>query len=204
MSESHSPSGVRPVVTLFESYGSGASALGPRVAEALGVAYLGQAYSSEQLEEAEAATEGGLVERVLQFLGRVGIDAAAGAVTEAEERERALANMRRVRDAAADGVVVLGRNATVILADHPGVIHVKLDGPLEQRVERAAAEAGITLAEASRRQSREDRVRAEMSLRLYNWDPRANDRFDLVINTGSVGLDAAIELIVEAHRVLSR
>ena len=108
------------------------------------------------------------------------------------------------RRAGLDGVVVLGRNATVILADHPGALHVKLDGPLEQRVARAAAEASIPLAEASRRQAREDRVRAEMSLRLYNWDPRSNDRFDLVINTGLVGLDAAVELILEALRVLSR
>ncbi|NCD20464.1 MAG: hypothetical protein EOL89_10895, partial [Actinobacteria bacterium] len=115
-----------------------------------------------------------------------------------------LANMQRVRDAAGDGVVVLGRNATVILADQPGALHVKLDGPLEQRVARAAAEAGIPLAEASKRQAREDRVRAEMSLRLYNWDPRSNDRFDLVVNTGLVGVDAAVELILAAYGVLAR
>lgn len=197
------PSGARPVVTLFESYGSGASVVGPRVAEALGVAYLGQAYSSEQLEEAERATEGGVVGRVLQFLGRVGVDAAAGSVTGTEERDLALANMQRVRDAAAEGVVVLGRNATVVLADVPHAIHVKLDGPVEQRVDRAAAEVGITVAEASRRQAREDRMRAEMAWRMHNWDPRTNDRFDLIVNTGAVGLDMAVELIVEAYRILT-
>ena len=93
---------------------------------------------------------------------------------------------------------MLGRNATVILADHPGALHVKLDGPLEQRVARAAAEAGIPLAEASRRQAREDRVRAEMSLRLYNWDPRSNDRFDLVVNTTALDFDTIIEVIASA------
>ena len=39
-----------PVVTLFESYGSGADEIGPRVADALGVTYHHQAFSSEQLE----------------------------------------------------------------------------------------------------------------------------------------------------------
>lgn len=195
---------VPPVITLFESYGSGASVVGPRVAEALGVPFLGQALSSEQLEEREAAAEGGVAGRVLQFLGRVGIDAAAGGVIESEERERALENAGRVRAAAANGVVILGRNATVILGSQPGAMHVKLDGPVEQRLARAAAEAGISLAEASRRQAREDRMRAEMSLRLYNWDPRENDRFDVVINTGSVGVERAVELTVAAYRILTR
>lgn len=198
------PTGPRPVVTIFESYGSGASTVGPRVADALGVPFLGQAYSSEQLEEAERATDGGVVERLLHFLGRVGVDAAAGSVAETEERAEAMQDVRTVREAAADGVVVLGRNATVILADLPNAIHVKLDGPLEQRVARGAAEAGISEAEAGRRQAREDRVRAEMSQRLHNWDPRENDRFDLVINTGAVGLDKAVELVLEAYRVLTR
>lgn len=201
---SERPTGTRPVVTLFESYGSGASHVGPRVAEALGVPFLGQAYSSEQLEEAERVTGEGVAERILQFLDRVGVDAAAGSLNETEERARAVDDVRRVRDAATDGVVVLGRNATVILADLPGAIHVKLDGPLEQRVARAAAEAGITPAEASRRQAREDRVRAEMSLRLHNWDPRTNDRFDLVVNTGAMDLDRAAELVVAAYHLLTR
>ena len=204
MSELPNDPGTRPVVTIFESYGSGAATVGPRVAEALGVRFLGQVFSSEQLEEAELAADGGVVSRILQFLGRAGVDAAAGSVTEAAERATALDTVRKVREAAASGVVVVGRNATVILADLPNAIHVKLDGPLEQRLERAAADAGIPLAKAAKRQVREDRVRAEMSMRIHNWDPRPNDRFDLVINTGAVGLDRAVELILGAYGILTR
>ena len=204
MSELPNDPGTRPVVTIFESYGSGAATVGPRVAEALGVRFLGQVFSSEQLEEAELAADGGVVSRILQFLGRAGVDAAAGSVTEAAERATALDTVRKVREAAASGVVVVGRNATVILADLPNAIHVKLDGPLEQRLERAAADAGIPLAKAAKRQVREDRVRAEMSMRIHNWDPRHNDRFDLVINTGAVGLDRAVELILGAYGILTR
>jgi len=204
VSELPNDPGTRPVVTIFESYGSGAATVGPRVAEALGVRFLGQVFSSEQLEEAELAADGGVVSRILQFLGRAGVDAAAGSVTEAAERATALDTVRKVREAAASGVVVVGRNATVILADLPNAIHVKLDGPLEQRLERAAADAGIPLAKAAKRQVREDRVRAEMSMRIHNWDPRHNDRFDLVINTGAVGLDRAVELILGAYGILTR
>ena len=70
MSELPNDPGTRPVVTIFESYGSGAATVGPRVAEALGVRFLGQVFSSEQLEEAELAADGGVVSRILQFLGR--------------------------------------------------------------------------------------------------------------------------------------
>ena len=38
--------------------------------------------------------------------------------------------------------MITGRNGAVILADWPGALHVLLDGPVQQRIERAAAESG--------------------------------------------------------------
>ena len=40
-----------------------------------------------------------------------------------------------------------------------------------------------------------------MSQRLFNWDPRSNDQFDLVINTGRVPLDRAVQMILNAYRL---
>ena len=42
-----------PVVTLFEKYGAGARSIGPRVADALGVAWMDQAFSSADIESAK-------------------------------------------------------------------------------------------------------------------------------------------------------
>jgi cytidylate kinase len=195
--------GSRPVVTIFETYGSGAASIGPRLAEALGVPFVAQALSSEDLEIADTAPalEDNLLTRILRTLGR-GAVAADGGVFSGPQHQRATAErIAAVRNACADGAVVVGRNATVILSDLPHALHVKLDGPVEQRVARGAAEAGIDLAHARSRQVREDRVRAEMSVRIHNWDPRHNDRFDLVVNTGTLADDAAVELIVAAHRI---
>src|ERR1044072_5813242 len=59
-----------PVVTLFESYGSGASYIGPRVAQALGVPFHTQAFSSEELENAETKRENeGVLGRVFAAMG---------------------------------------------------------------------------------------------------------------------------------------
>ncbi|MFP5416682.1 MAG: AAA family ATPase [Actinomycetes bacterium] len=190
----------RPVVTLFETYGSGATAVGRAVARALGVPFIGQAYSSEDIEAAEGY-EGGLLARVLGTLGRTMAQADAGVFSGDVLTRDARDNIRQVREAVEDGGVILGRNATVILGELPTALHVKLDGPLEQRVARGAAEAGIDLAHARARQAREDRVRAELSVRLHNWDPRDTDRFDLVVNTGRVTLQTAVQMIVSDYRI---
>ena len=92
----------------------------------------------------------------------------------------------------------MGRNATVILADRPSTVHVLLTGKVEDRIARAAQEAGITPEQAAQRQRREDEVRAEMSLTFYGWDPREADRYDLVLNTSRIDLDRVVDAILAA------
>lgn len=195
-----------PVVTLFESYGSGAEQVGRKVAEALGVEFLTQLYSSAQLEAAAANqpvdADGGFL-RFFKMFGQENTDHLDNILIpsdQIDDHRRVMDNNRMLIQATAAGGVVLGRNATVVLADNPKAVHVKLDGPVDTRVARAAAEAGIDLARASRRQIQEDEVRAAMSQRLYNWDPRENDRYDLVINTGRLDLETAVAIIVAASK----
>jgi cytidylate kinase len=73
-----------------------------------------------------------------------------------------------------------------------------LDGPLQKRIERAAQAAGIDVEQAAKRQKREDQVRADMSIELYGWDPRDPTRYDLLVNTGLMDLDACVRVIVHA------
>lgn len=194
---------MRPVVTLWETYGSGATTVGRAVASELQVPFLAQHLSSEELEAAAEPRPGtdSLLTRILGTLGRTAPSADAGVFSGAVLTREVADHVRRLREAVAQGGVVVGRNATVILADIPTALHVKLDGPLEQRLARAATEAGIDLAHARARQLREDRVRAEMSLRLLNWDPRSNDRYDVVINTGTLSTAMAAAMIVAAYRI---
>jgi hypothetical protein len=39
-----------------------------------------------------------------------------------------------------------------------------------------------------------------MSERFYFWNPMSVDRYDLVVNTGQLGLDTAVDVIVAAYR----
>ena len=40
-----------------------------------------------------------------------------------------------------------------------------------------------------------------MSIELYGWDPRELDRYDLVVNTGTMDLDTCADIIVAAVKV---
>lgn len=194
----------RPVVTLFESYGSGASYIGPRVAQALGVPFHAQAFSSEEIESAEGDRERqGTLSRVLDAIGGsyAGIEGPAVAMAQRDDYELVMENTRVVEREARDGGVIMGRNGALILADRPGALHVKLDGPLGQRIERAAQGSGISVERAAKRQKREDQLRADMSITLYGWDPRETERYDLVVNTGTMDLDTCVDIIVQAAQV---
>jgi cytidylate kinase len=197
-----------PVVTMFEKYGAGARFIGPRVADALGVEWMDQAFSSADIESAKypgggrTGDQGSGLER---FLGRFApsatvLDDASIPLAQAQDWEMVQENTRAVKEAGDRGVVMLGRNGALILGDIPTALHVQLDAPIEVRIARAAREEGIDEATAARRQRTEDRVRAEMSERFYFWNPMSADRYDLVVNTGQLGLETAVDVILAAYR----
>jgi cytidylate kinase len=115
--------------------------------------------------------------------------------------ELVMENTRGVVGSARQGGVIMGRNGALILADWPGALHVKLDSPLQARLERVAETSGISLEHAARRQKQEDRVRADISLELYGWDPQEFDHYDLLVNTGLMDLDVCVDIIVAAAKV---
>jgi cytidylate kinase len=198
------------VVTLFESYGSGASYVSEKVAQALAIPLHAQAFSSEELENAMERRESeGVLTRVFGAMGGpyatyAGLEGPGVAMAQRDNYELVMQNTRFVKEAAREGGVIVGRNGAFILADWPGALHVRLDGPLQQRIARAAQESGIDTERAAKRQKREDQIRADMSITLYGWDPRETTRYDLVVNTGTMDLDTCVDIIVQAARVKAR
>ena len=100
----------RPVVTLFESYGSGASYIGPRVAQALGLPFHPQAFSSEEIENAMVERESeGLLSQVFSAMGGqyLGIEGRSFAVIQQDKHDLVVENTRKVvEDARQGGVIV--------------------------------------------------------------------------------------------------
>jgi cytidylate kinase len=194
----------RPVVTLFESFGSGASYIGPRVAQALGLPFHAQFFSSDEIEKATAQRERqGLLSRVLTAMGGsyAGLEGPSVAMAQADNHDLVMQNTRDVQEQAREGGVIMGRNGALILANQPAALHVMLDGPLAQRIQRAARDSGIDIERATKRQKREDQVRTDMSIEFYGWDPRETTRYDLVVNTGTMDLDTCVDIIVQSVRI---
>lgn len=197
-----------PVVTLFEKYGAGARYIGPRVAEALGVDWMDQAFTSADIESAKYPGAGSASEAgsgLARFLNRYAtgaavLDDASIPLAQEQDAEMVEENTRFVKEAAEKGTVMLGRNGALILGDIPTALHVQVDAPVQVRIARAAREEGIDQAHAARRQRNEDRIRAEMSERFYYWNPMDIDRYDLVVNTGVLDLDTCVDVIVAAYR----
>jgi cytidylate kinase len=197
----------KPIVTLFELYGSGAELVGPRVAEALGLRWEPQAFASETIEAATAARsedpDDSLLSRIFRTLGGgpgVLDDRSFRALFAATDYELVQENTRHVLEATKDGGVILGRNGAVILAERPGALHVLLTGRSDDRIARAAETAGITPERAARRLESEDSIRAEISQHFYHWDPRDPSRYDLVISTSRLDIPTAVEIILTASR----
>lgn len=191
------------VVTLWETYGSNMEAVAESLAKDLKIPLHKQAYSSEALEEAtaEREREGGLGRLLRNFApANFSYDGAvsnAAIASEANYAAMVESNTPVVQAAADQGGVVQGRNGQYILRDRPNTLHVKLDGPVAQRVKFAAEGSGITEDRAKRRQVIEDEFRSQIAQKTYHFDPRNNDWYDIVVD-GSGMSTAAVVAIIKA------
>lgn len=107
-------------MTLFESYGSGASYVGPRIAQALSVPFHEQAFSSQQIEDAaERREDEGVLSRFFGTVGGpyAGLEGPSVAMAQRDDYELVLENTRIVQEQAKQGGVIVGRNGALILAN---------------------------------------------------------------------------------------
>ena len=198
------------LVTIAATYGAGGSRIAPAVAERLGVPLLDRArpvLPAERLDELLVAQDPGAAAGPprLSTAAALGLcwGTPAGITLDAllpGDDER-LAAEQAVRERAATGEgVILGRAAVVILRDDPRALHVRLDGPVELRVRRAAELEGIDEDEARRCLKLADRARYAYVDTLYGVDPSSPGLYALVIDATAMSLDACADLVVHAAR----
>lgn len=200
-----------PVVTISASYGAGGSVVAPTLAEQLGWPFIDRMVtpqlthdalagrSAESLTGDEAANTP--PNRFLSSLARA---AGVGAMmppdmivdTELDLREQTEAALSPLL--AGGRGVVLGRASAVILANRPRTLHVRLDGPAERRITRAAELEGITVGEARIRQGETDRARNLFVRRLYHRDPEDVTLYHLRIDSTVLPIEAVVKLLMVA------
>jgi hypothetical protein len=193
------------LITLAAGYGAGGSRIAPDVAERLGVPLLDRARPvlAEELDELVVAQDPDPGPPRLSTAAALGLcwGTPAGITLDAllpDDDEKRAAERAVLEFAAAGDGVILGRAATVLLRDDPRVLHVRLDGPVERRVARAAALEGIDPAEARRRLELTDKARYAYVDTLYGVDPGSPGLYHLILDATAMSLDACSALIAHA------
>jgi cytidylate kinase len=95
-------------------------------------------------------------------------------------------------------VIVIGRGANLVTARLPNVFHVRLVAPLDQRIASIQELRKLTRKAAATAVRDEDRGRARYLKKYFKADIEDPLLYHLVINTGFVGTDEAVEMIAEA------
>ena len=95
--------------------------------------------------------------------------------------------------------VILGRGSAYVLRPER-TLRVLVAAPRAYRVGRLAVETGLGGQEADDQLKWEDRKRLEFIRHHFDVDPDDPTLYDLVVNTATLGLDAASALVVEALR----
>lgn len=204
------------VITIEYQIGCGGRDIGRKLAERLGFSYMDreivQGVARElQIDEAAAELHD---ERVAGVLGRVlDMMRMTGELTwVAPERDPGFTLLDeatyhgttcRVIEAAArrDHVVIVGHGSAFALAGWPGVMHVGLYAPAEQRVATVMSRLQISRDEARRRVSESDHDRARYVKRFYHVNWHDADHYHFMANTGVFAPDQVVDLIAQAWRV---
>lgn len=202
------------VVTISATYGAGGTVVGPAVADELGVPFVDRAIPVAVANDLGIPVDDAVSrdERVRGWLSRI-VHAAApiGAeymIDPAHDRTALLsdADVLRCTEGVirravhADGGVILGRAAAIVLREHPTAFHVRLDGDPERRLRRAALAQGVPEDAVREALHRNDKARGAYVRHFYNADPADPAHYHLVLDSTRVPLDTCAALVVDAVR----
>ena len=195
------------VITIGRQFGSGGRYVGRLLAEKLGVPF----YDKELLSE--AAKTSGICEEILEehdekptrsllfslVTGMQSHMAAGNFYMDMPLNHKIfLAQFDAIRRIAGEGsCVIVGRCADYVLRENPDAVSIFVKGDMESKIARAVKYYGIEEDKAEERIRKADKQRAS----YYNYYATATwgdvDNYDLVVDTGVLGVEGAVELIAK-------
>ena len=195
------------VITIGRQFGSGGRYVGRLLAEKLAIPF----YDKELL--AEAAKHSGICEelfedhdekptRSLLFSLVTGVqahgDAGSFYMDMPLNHKIFLAQFEAIRAIAAKGpCVIVGRCADYVLRENPDTVSIFVKADMPSKIQRAVTYYGVEKDKAEERIRKADKQRAS----YYNYYATATwgdvDNYDLVVDTGALGVEGAVELIAK-------
>lgn len=224
------------VITISRQYGSGADEIAARVCEVLGYRHFDKRLIARAASEAGISAEEAIDYseenyKVKGFLDRLFArpspvaqvrvwreDPNGGRSSEdlLLSEEAALNLVQHAIHSACEtgNVVIIGRGGQALLKDTPGVLHVRIEAPIEERIQRVKErfkesrrlfQADIEIRRAAQDWITErDQASQDYLHRYYGIDWSDSLLYHLVINTGKLSLEQAALTIVELARQMDK
>jgi cytidylate kinase len=210
--------GARPpirLITISREFGAGGSELGVLLGQNLGWPVLdhelvGKLAARLSCDEGEVVA---MAEHAPSFLERL---AAVATVTAPESRVHSppwstdpdcvAAAAREVLLEAAQNLplIVVGHGGNCLFRGRADVLRVRVTAPVEVRVGRVARRSSLTLGQAAAAVRRRDSDRQQYLQRYYQSDVNDPNGYDLQINTGTVSLETAAQMVLGLIRSSDR
>lgn len=177
-------------ITVSRQMGSQGSELARQLAEELGWQWISQTLINQ------AAKAAGVPEVALAEIDELGLfdlhptaDEQHAYLAEVEIFTRTLVNQ--------GNIVLVGRAGQVILQDEPGVFHIRVIAPLENRVKWLQKQKPITEQAAQARLRKSDRSRSHHLMEFYHRQIDDPMLYHLIINTGLIDIGLATDLVIQ-------
>lgn len=220
------------IVTISREFGSGGDEIASRVCEELGYRSFGklqiiQAASQSTLSKSNVIDYSEDNHEVQSFLDRLfGRTASpvqkiawsenpsiATRPKQADVHDTAVLGLgkRAIQAAVSEGnMVIIGRGGQIILKDTPGVLHVRIEAPVEMRIVRVKLQLkeapGAPKSEKSLNRAasdliaKRDTASADYLKRYFDIDWHDPRLYHMVLNLGKLSIEQAVQVILAAAR----
>jgi cytidylate kinase len=197
-------------ITISRQYGSGGGEIGARLAQRLNwhlidhqiVAQVARELGipEQQAEERDEYAKSFIERVVSQFVSTVPAGASPVvqvAPADQVDQDRYQETLRRVVETAAESghAVIIGRASQIFLAGRRDVLHVSIVAPLQERIAYVVQRENRNKASARERIQLKDGDRSRYFQTVLHRDVDDPMLYDLIINTGVLSLDRAVDLI---------
>ena len=189
---------LRPVVTISREPGSGGKLVAARIAEKMTLDLFHQEVIHAMAQSADISAQ------FVQTLDEKGLTVLENWISSlVDDRhlwpDQYMRHLMKVIGTIGKhgGAVVVGRGANFILAPE-NRFRVRVVAPLEKRIENVSREFGVPALVAKRRIVRTESDRRAFIRKYFHADIADPINYDLVINTGGMGIDAAAETVEAA------
>lgn len=195
------------IIAIGREFGSGGFQIGEKLAEALGVTFYDQQLTEMGIAESGLSPdfvhdhEQNMSNAVVYDLLAANYAMSNEGLTPVERLYAAQTAIIRRIAASDESCVIVGRCADYILYDDPNCFRIFIHATPAARIPRIMAQFGCDEKQARVRMNNTDQARARHYKHFTGRNYGSQQYYHLAVDSGQVGVDGAVELIMNAIRL---